>query len=160
MPHLPTTKMRPALSLLKQASFRFPKGFSLPIPKEKKVPQVSDTHPLWQFFRNKNALSPPDEESKYGRSWTAEELRWKSFDDLHGLWYNCLRERNLLLTQATEMKRLLINVPDYSKDRVKTVNKTMATIKFVLWERERAYQAAKDLEKKESEKAKNPNQAV
>ncbi|WBW74670.1 mitochondrial ribosomal protein subunit L29 [Schizosaccharomyces osmophilus] len=152
--------MRAALLLSKQASVHIPKGFNFPVPKEKKLPQVSDTHPLWQFFRNKNALSPPDEETKFGRSWTAEELRWKSFDDLHGLWYNCLRERNLLLTQTTEMKRIRLTVPDHSKDRVKTVNKTMATIKFVLWERERAFQAAKDLEKKAPKNVETPNQVV
>jgi large subunit ribosomal protein L47 len=45
-----------------------------------------------------------------GRSWTAAELRRKSFKDLHTLWYVLLRERNLLATQRHEAGRL--NIPE------------------------------------------------
>jgi hypothetical protein len=41
-----------------------------------------------------------------GRGWRAEELRLKSFKDLHTLWYILLRERNLLASQKEEVRRM------------------------------------------------------
>lgn len=41
-----------------------------------------------------------------GRAWTVEELRHKSWEDLHSLWYKCCLERNRLATESKELKRM------------------------------------------------------
>lgn len=41
-----------------------------------------------------------------GRPWTVEELRHKSWEDLHSLWYKCCIERNRIATEIKERKRL------------------------------------------------------
>ncbi|OCF38105.1 hypothetical protein I317_01526 [Kwoniella heveanensis CBS 569] len=115
-------------------------------------------HPLWQFFhvpstgvgRLKEDAAPPQsmgsletllneaENLHSGRSWTAAELRQKSFKDLHTLWYVLLKERNVLATQKEERRRLNIGQRvdgDLITKRAFRCRKTMARIKYVLNER-------------------------
>lgn len=47
-----------------------------------------------------------------GRAWLASELRLKSFDDLHRLWFICLKERNMLLTERLYYKQVGQAQPD------------------------------------------------
>ena len=41
-----------------------------------------------------------------GRPWNVEELRHKSWEDLHALWWICCKERNRIATQQKERWKL------------------------------------------------------
>ncbi|CEG66867.1 Putative MRP-L47-domain-containing protein [Rhizopus microsporus] len=93
---------------------------------------------LYQFFENNQTLP---KQVWTGRSWKAKELRQKSFEDLHKLWYVLLKERNLLATQKHEANRL--NLPKQiwtNEGRMRKCQKSMARIKCVLYERQREYE--------------------
>ena len=131
-----------------------PVRLTLPIPATEKIEvKVTEDHPLWGFFRaDRKTLTPPKEDAKHGRSWTAEELRRKSFDDLHTLWITCLKERNILATQRHERRRQQIRTGGNKEasERDRTVRRTMAGIKFVLNERFLAWREAVEIQKTES----------
>ncbi|KAI8879761.1 MRP-L47-domain-containing protein [Backusella circina FSU 941] len=95
---------------------------------------------LYQFFENNETLP---KQIWTGRSWKAQELRQKSFDDLHKLWYVLLKERNVLATQREEARRLKLPKQLWTNaGRMKKCQKSMARIKFVLNERQREYELA------------------
>ena len=81
-----------------------------------------------------------DEKTFVGREWRAEELRKKSFKDLHELWYVLLTERNMLLTEKHLAK--VNREPMRAPHRMTKVRKSMARIKHVLTER--AFEEAGD----------------
>ncbi|KAG0289164.1 54S ribosomal protein L4 mitochondrial [Linnemannia gamsii] len=116
----------PALNRLKQLAFR-PRGVE-------------------EFFEN--AKSIPTEKSWTGRAWRASELRVKSFDDLHKLWFVLLKERNVLAAQKEEARRFHISKQYFSnKGRQIKCQKSMARIKFVLNERRLAWVEATKLQR-------------
>lgn len=93
---------------------------------------------LYQFFENNEALP---KQIWTGRAWKAQELRLKSFDDLHKLWYVLLKERNVLATQREEARRLKLPKQLWTNQgRLKKCQKSMARIKCVLNERQREYE--------------------
>lgn len=77
-----------------------------------------------------------------GRSWTAAELRNKDFSDLHKLWFVCLKERNMLLSERLYYRQIGQAAPD--PHRLSKVKKTMAMIKVVINERARATNLMKE----------------
>lgn len=75
-----------------------------------------------------------------GRAWKASELRLKSFDDLHRLWYILVIERNVLLTERAWCKT---NGRHWSNgmSNLYKVRHSMARVKAVIAERVRAIRA-------------------
>ncbi|KAG7326417.1 hypothetical protein KOW79_009818 [Hemibagrus wyckioides] len=73
---------------------------------------------------------------KSGSPWSAKQLRAKSNEDLHKLWYVLLKEKNMLLTLEQEAKRQCVPMP--SPERIKKVERSMRRLDTVVKEREDA----------------------
>ncbi|XP_037262861.1 39S ribosomal protein L47, mitochondrial [Falco rusticolus] len=71
---------------------------------------------------------------KSGDAWNIKQLRGKSSEDLHKLWYVLLKEKNMLLTLEQESKRQHRPMP--SPERLDKVKKSMRNIDLVVRERE------------------------
>lgn len=87
-----------------------------------------------------------------GRAWTPAELRAKSWEDLHKLWWICCKERNILATQRIERGRLDAGFGDFeAKQREKQVRWTQRGIKHVLTERWHGWREALKLAEEDEE---------
>lgn len=73
---------------------------------------------------------------KSGAPWTAKQLRAKSNEDLHKLWYVLLKEKNMLLTLEQEAKRQRVQMP--SPERLRKIERSMTRLETVVNERETA----------------------
>jgi len=87
-----------------------------------------------------------------GRQWSVKELRRKSYEDLHRLWYVLYKEKNMLLTEQQLSRRRQLIFPQ--PERFKKVQKSMGAIRQVLGERKRETVAAHLMRHREKELAK------
>ena len=102
--------------------------------------------------------------SRNGRAWRTSELRLKSYDDLHRLWFLLLKERNVLMTEKEWCRsngRYWVN----GQSNLYKVKRSMARIKGVVGERIRALRVKKAreeaaLEQNRSESERGLNDAL
>lgn len=97
-------------------------------------------------------MNTPEEDDEHGRAWCVEELRHKSWEDLHSLWWICAKERNRIATEKYERERIDAGYGDFeSKKRDVTVRLTQRAIKQVLTERYYSWRDAEDIAKEDPE---------
>lgn len=104
---------------------------------------VSTTQPAVAGLSEFRDTMPPEKREKeiVGRSWRLAELRRKSFDDLHKLWYVLYKENNMLLTEEALCIRRA--QPFIQPERRRKVKKSLGAIKIALAEREREQKGKK-----------------
>jgi len=88
-----------------------------------------------EFFDNENNWGA--KKVRVGRQWLKDELRLKSNDDLHKLWFVLLKERNMLLTMLQAYEDDHDIMPN--EERLDKVDESMANLEEVVRERNRAY---------------------
>lgn len=105
-----TSPLRPISLLLRVTPSRSPLSLSL-LPPTSHFSTTTPTHGLEEFFENNKGWNWDPKSLPTGRAWTSAELRAKSFDDLHKLWFVCYKERNKLVSQKEEGRRFRIEFP-------------------------------------------------
>jgi large subunit ribosomal protein L47 len=90
-----------------------------------------------------------------GREWTLSDVRRKSFDDLHKLWFVLYKERNLLLTIKQTVRRNQRPISATDESRYIKVKRSMAAIKHVLGERQKIGDMLRKKEQDDSSKVLN-----
>ena len=78
-----------------------------------------------------------EKEVKTGREWRVDELRLKSNQDIHKLWFILYKERNMLLTMLDQSRTDIELFP--SPERLDRVEQSMLNIEEVVKERNKAY---------------------
>ncbi|CAF1206609.1 unnamed protein product, partial [Didymodactylos carnosus] len=90
---------------------------------------------LMDFFDTSDTMA--DSKIIHGRWWHMDELRLKSNEDLHKLWYVLLKERNVLLTMEEEFRYQHELFPN--PERIDKIEESMRNILNVVRERNIAY---------------------
>ncbi|XP_037800175.1 39S ribosomal protein L47, mitochondrial-like [Penaeus monodon] len=90
---------------------------------------------LMEFFDDKKNWG--EQEVKVGRAWKLDELRIKSNEDLHKLWFVLLKEKNMLLTMEFACKEEFKLFPN--PERIDKVEESMKNLEEVVQERNKAY---------------------
>ena len=102
---------------------------------QKQTDQTAPVDPLVSKFSHINPDNPKRVVLKTGRPWHAQELRLKSNEDLHKLYYVCLKEKNIILSDQVWRRKLEGRKGDINATRKLKV--TVARILTVLSEREK-----------------------
>lgn len=125
-----------------------------PVEPRVSLVQTPNDHPLWQFFSpERSYIRKSAELEDIGSAWSIPQLRRKSFEDLHSLWYICLKELNRLNREMRLLKQYE-NRPSedtkmYDNDEsrfaevAKQVKDTMWRLRHVLAERYHGYMSSK-----------------
>lgn len=115
--------------------------------------ETDPEHGLWDFFQDRTTVAnAPSKDGQHGRAWSVEELRRKSWDDLHRLWWVCVKERNRIATAELEREASKLGFgAAEGQARDKEVQLTMRAIKHVLTERYYAWEDAVKLAESDPE---------
>lgn len=115
-----------------------------PIVPTHKNFDVSPDHPLWAFFPDGNKSETCFRETVdleiQSRPWGLAELRRKSFEDLHKLWYLILKERNILAREVRLADSFNERSTHAHNDLDDKLTLTQKRLKQVLIERQVAYE--------------------
>ncbi|CAM9506117.1 unnamed protein product [Ectocarpus fasciculatus] len=125
--HVPHQHQRAGLSTLRR-------GLTGPLSARLRLPMRG-----LEEFRDPEVVKAGDVPI-VGRSWTVPELRRKSFEDLHKLWFVLYKEKNMLMSQVVLSRRSKVPIP--AGDRRQKVKRSMKAIKVVVGERQRVKRAA------------------
>ncbi|WAR60518.1 hypothetical protein PtB15_9B457 [Puccinia triticina] len=103
--------------------------------------------PLYDYFRGGQIMEECSVSDARYSHWSVAQLRRKSFEDLQALWFILLKERNILLVQRTEARRIFGRLVDPSnpgeplstiRRQIKAVQYSMRNIKVTVSERRKA----------------------
>lgn len=124
-----------------------------PIVPTHKNFDVNPNHPLWAFFPGGSKCTSPvrseDEIDRESRMWTHTELRRKSFEELHVLWYKVLLDRNVLAREVRYAQAIKHSKVLSHMEADKKLMTTHKRIRQVLLERQTAYERVQTMTSKQ-----------